>query len=192
MMILIILFLGFDSLLAFKSGLVYCVGIYVVMILKFLHQEPRPFWVTSDVEPIGSHCNLAYASPSVHMFNVVFFQNYIVYQYLWKFIGTEKKSSFRMVFLILMSAIWTCLCTLVLLFYANSYIYQSLLSSLYSAIILTLAISFDKEIMNLAENTGFLLKPSRKYKFYLLFASIIMLIIAAMLVSGLEDVWVEK
>jgi hypothetical protein len=66
------------------------------------------------------------------------------------------------------------------------------LSFLYSGIIFTLAVSFDKEIMNVAENTGFLLKPSRKYKFYLLFTSIIMLIIAAMLVSGLQDVWVEK
>lgn len=97
-----------------------------------------------------------------------------------------------MVSLIMISAIWTGLSTLVLLFFGSSYIYQSLLSFLYSAITLTLAISFDKEIMNMAENTGFLLKPSRKYKFYLLFASIIMLIIAAMLVSGLQDVWVEN
>lgn len=46
--------------------------------------------------------------------------------------------------------------------------------------------------MWLSENIAFILKPSRMYKFYLLFGCIILLVFAAMLVSGLDDVWVSK
>lgn len=44
----IILFLGSDSLIAFKSTLLHGVGLYITVILKLIYAGPRPFWNTSS------------------------------------------------------------------------------------------------------------------------------------------------
>ena len=43
---IITIFLYSDSLLAFKTCIIYSVGIYIFTLLKLIHSEPRPFWQT--------------------------------------------------------------------------------------------------------------------------------------------------
>lgn len=61
-----------------------------------------------------------------------------------------------------------------------------------SLIYLAVCIIFDDEIMSLCAEMGFRIRPSRKYKFYLLFASIGLFVLAAMICSGLTDTWVTN
>ena len=57
-------FLCDDSLLAFKASIIYCTGIYLFMLLKLLFQDPRPYWVASNITLNSYHCDLSYAHPS--------------------------------------------------------------------------------------------------------------------------------
>jgi hypothetical protein len=47
------LFLAFDSLIAFKSTLLYCLGSYIMILIKLLYESPRPFWLVKDIESFG-------------------------------------------------------------------------------------------------------------------------------------------
>ena len=78
----VVLFLGFDTLIAFKSTLLYCFGLYLMVLLKVTYQSPRPFWVQGDVKVLNDNCEFNFASPSTHIFDVVFFWNYNIYMYL--------------------------------------------------------------------------------------------------------------
>lgn len=44
------LFLVSDSLIAFKSSMVYCFGLYIIVILKLFYESPRPFWNSTDID----------------------------------------------------------------------------------------------------------------------------------------------
>lgn len=47
--ILLFCFLFFDSILTFKTIMVWSFTIYAVMIIKLLMQEPRPYWTEKTV-----------------------------------------------------------------------------------------------------------------------------------------------
>jgi hypothetical protein len=59
-------------------------------------------------------------------------------------------------------------------------------------IYLAICIIFDDEIMSMCSQIGFRVRPSRKYKFYLLFASIGLFVLAGMICSSLTDTWVAN
>ena len=73
LMISVVLFLFSDSLIAFKSTLLLCFGLYIMTFLKIIYQSPRPFWVDGDVQSYNSECKFDYASPSTHIFCLIFF-----------------------------------------------------------------------------------------------------------------------
>lgn len=43
------LFLFSDSLIAFKTSMVYCFGLYLIVILKLFYESPRPFWNSAEI-----------------------------------------------------------------------------------------------------------------------------------------------
>ena len=53
------------------------------------------------------------------------------------------------------------------------YYYQIVVSTLFSFVYLVIVIRFDDEILKLLEKTGFIVKSSRKYKFYLIFITML-------------------
>jgi hypothetical protein len=55
-----------------------------------------------------------------------------------------------------------------------------------------IVIYFDKEMMKMSEQIGFSKKLSRAYKFYLLFFVMALFLVAAVLISGMQDVWVQQ
>ena len=59
-------------------------------------------------------------------------------------------------------------------------------------IYLMIVIYFDKEMMKMSEQIGFSKKLSRAYKFYLLFFVMALFLVAAVLISGMQDVWVQQ
>jgi hypothetical protein len=59
-------------------------------------------------------------------------------------------------------------------------------------IYLMIVIYFDKEMMKMSEQIGFSKKLSRAYKFYLLFFVMALFLVAAVLISGMQEVWVQQ
>ena len=77
-------------------------------------------------------------------------------------------------------------------YYGLIYIHQSMIGVMVALIYLAICIILDDEIMLLCSEMGFRIKPSRKYKFYLLFACIGAFVLASMICSGMTDTWVTN
>lgn len=77
------LFLATDSFIAFKSTMLYFLGLWIMILLKMLYQSPRPFWVNRNVLAINDMCNFDYANPSLNLFNLWFFYGYAIHMYLY-------------------------------------------------------------------------------------------------------------
>ena len=187
---MIILFLGGDSLIAFKGIFLYCLGIYCMMFIKVMYQSPRPFWVTTEISSNSDHCTLSYASPSIHGFNTMFYLPYIIYMHLWKYNLNPNKLILAIVSLALV--VYNILLILAMLLFGQIYIYQVFTTLVYCLIYHGICIIFDNEIMSFCEKLGFLKKTSRVLKFYLLFFIIGLYVIAEVVISDIDDVWVEN
>jgi hypothetical protein len=79
------------------------------MILKFFMEEPRPFWENNEI--VSHHCDLTFASPDRHAFNLMFFWVFVTYQYLWKYNSKPSK--------ILVGVVFSCI---VLLWLASAFV----------------------------------------------------------------------
>lgn len=82
--VLIFLYLMSDSLIAFKSALLACFGIYFVTILKLLYKDGRPYWVDGKIK--ASLCVFDFSGPSYAAFLLAFFYSYLVIMYCMKYV----------------------------------------------------------------------------------------------------------
>jgi hypothetical protein len=73
--------------------------------------------------------------------------------------------------------------------YGLLYYYQIVVSSLFSLVYLVICIRLDDEILKMCEKIGFIVKASRKYKFYLLFVTIIAYLFGVVIVTSKRDAW---
>mmetsp|Transcript_36909 Transcript_36909/g.56517 ORF Transcript_36909/g.56517 Transcript_36909/m.56517 type:complete len:135 (-) Transcript_36909:135-539(-) len=96
----IFFFLAFDSLIAFKTSLLYCFGIYVMMILKLLYESPRPFWMKHSIQALGQTCKFDFSSPSTHIFNLCFFWLYSIFMYHQKYTERANKALLSVLYLV--------------------------------------------------------------------------------------------
>jgi hypothetical protein len=172
-----------DSLIAFKTSILYILGTYVLMLMQLYHQAPRPYWVEPDLRVSDNVCQLSFASPSYHIFNVQFIAAYYVYNILYLY--NDRPNKIMIYFSYFLILILTVFVSFSQLFLAQLYAYESLQSSLVTGVYLLIVITFDKEIMTLTEQIGFQKKLSRTYKFYLLFLVISLFIIGTVLMSGM-------
>lgn len=69
-------------------------------------------------------------------------------------------------FLLVLIGIWVVIAGL---YTGTIFIYQNTIGMLYGLIYLALCMNFDTEIHKMCEKIGFIVKTSRKYKFYLFF-----------------------
>ena len=74
----VFMFLATDSLISFKTTLTYCFGLYIMVFLKMIYQSARPFWVAGKIEIFDKECMFDFASPSSHVFNLIFFWIYTI------------------------------------------------------------------------------------------------------------------
>ena len=86
LLFMILLFLSTDSLIAFKSSILTCFGIYIMTFLKLLYKDGRPFWVEPDIK--GYSCAFDFAGPSYHLFILTFFWVYNLVMYCMKYAET--------------------------------------------------------------------------------------------------------
>ena len=86
MLVGMVLFLAADSLIAFKTTLLDCFGLFFITVLKMFYLSPRPFWVDPSIKVLfQSSCNFDYGSPSTHLFNLLFFYGYSIFMYFLKY-----------------------------------------------------------------------------------------------------------
>ena len=83
LLFMILLYLSTDSLIAFKSSLLTCFGIYIMTFLKLLYKDGRPFWVEPDIK--GYSCAFDFAGPAYHLFILTFFWVYNLVMYCMKY-----------------------------------------------------------------------------------------------------------
>jgi hypothetical protein len=76
---MIFLYLTTDSLLAFKSALITCMGYYILTVLKLLYKDARPFWLSKEV--LGFRCRFDFGAPSYHLYTLVTFWVYNIIMY---------------------------------------------------------------------------------------------------------------
>lgn len=80
--LMVALFYISKSLVAFKISVLLLVGNYFVMILKYIYQEPHPFWVTDRIRMNQKSCiHQDYAAPSAFIFNAVLINVLLTYNY---------------------------------------------------------------------------------------------------------------
>lgn len=145
------LYLLTDSLIAFKTAILTCFGIYFITMLKLLYKDGRPYWVDAKIE--ASACFFDFSGPSYALFILAFFYSYIIIMYCMKYV---EKINYALVyclfgFLTLFGA-WTCVSGM----YAGTiYLYQNFIGLLYGLIYLVLCMNFDTEIHRICEKTGF-------------------------------------
>jgi hypothetical protein len=98
-------YLATDSLIAFKSAIMTCFGLYIITFLKLLYKDGRPFWLSSDVK--GYECVFDFAGPGYHLYIITFFWSYNIVMYCMKY---SEKVNYTLVYglfaLIFLVACW--------------------------------------------------------------------------------------
>lgn len=186
------LYLGGDSLLAVKITLVFCFGEYFMMMLKFFYADPHPYWVTQDIDILQpATCNkLDFATPVMHLFNCQSFYGYMIYNFFYKYTTNPNRTVFfcsEALILILL-----CFATVMNMVIGSGYLYQCILTYMYTFIYLSVLIIYDRDIMAFCEEAIFIKRTSRIYKFKILFYIIILFIIASVIVADSTPIWVSQ
>lgn len=141
MAVAMFLFLATDSFIAFKSTFLYFSGLWMIILLKMLYESPRPFWVDSRVQVLREKCMFDYASPSTHLFNLWFFYGYSVFMYLYKYTADVNYKLVYLVYSILL--LFMVITSFAMYIFGVLFIYQSIVSILYSLSFNILCINFD-------------------------------------------------
>ena len=81
LLLCMVLFMMSDSLIAFQCTLIYCFGLYSMVLLKLMYESPRPFWMKETIRTYNNQCDFDYGSPSQHVYNLAFFWVYCIYMY---------------------------------------------------------------------------------------------------------------
>lgn len=186
----IVLFMMSDSLIAFQCSLIYCIGIYIMVLLKLVYESPRPFWMKETIHTYNNQCDFDYGSPSQHVFNLAFFWVYCIFMYFQKYTQVVNKPLIG--FLYIGTAITLVAQAFSLWVYGVMYLYQCFVTLLYSLMYFIICVNIDNWIQNKCEQIGFIARKSRKYKFLLLFLCIGLYLAGYILFSGNKESWANQ
>ncbi len=76
--------LSTDSLIAFKSSLLTCIGLFFIAFIQLFYKDSRPFWENNKIVNSG-HCMFDFGSPSSTLFILTFYYGYCLIMYRFKF-----------------------------------------------------------------------------------------------------------
>lgn len=159
------LYLFADPVLGFKSALTLYAGAFIITILKMFYKVPRPFWIDSEIK--GKECLMDFSGPSEIQFFMTYFYSYNIIMFFIMYAEKPNKTFAAIclsgnAFLVVIAALW-------LNYLGVTFYLESLTGSVYGILYCALCITFDSEIHKFSEMTGFIIKTSKKYKFYALF-----------------------
>jgi len=161
-------YLTTDSLIAFKSAMLTCFGLFFMTFLKLLYKDGRPFWIDENIKSYD--CAFDFSGPSYHLFILSFFWFYNIIMYCMKYV--ERVNTTLVNFLVLVLVLFLAWILIAGLYTGTSFLYQNVVGMIYGLMYLVLCLNFDREIHKMCEKAGFIVQSSRKYKFYLFFLCI--------------------
>jgi len=152
--VMIFMYLMTDSLIAFKSALLNCFGIYCLNMYKIITRDPRPFWLSPDITSYNN-CYFSFSCPSTATYLLVFYWSHTIIMHRMKFTTNVNNVSniilFTIIFIIWLWAIFIDLIN------GLAFLYSTLLGSIFGFSYLVLCLNFDKEIYRYCEKTAFIL-----------------------------------
>jgi hypothetical protein len=175
-----------DSLLAFKTLLLTCVGYFLLCFFKMIFMDSRPFWDVALINS-GEFCKFGYGAPQYEGFFTVFTIPYLYVLHRNKYIKNP-------------SYIINCILIFVMVFFvfANifssvyngiNYIYQIIFGCLAGLVFLIMSLVFDAEIHTYCEKTAFILKSSRHRKFAQFFRFGIVWLAVTIIYLSMNQTW---
>ena len=132
-------------------------------------------------------CKFDFAMPSDGVFSIVFFWNYNLIMYFIRYTETVNTRLVVTLYAILFCVLFVHVFGSIYL--GITYFYQSFISGLFSFSYLVMCINFDNEILDRCEKIGFIVRSSRKYKFYLFFTCLGLYFIAYLISQTLTVGW---
>lgn len=78
--------MGTDSLIAFKSAFLTCIGIYIISVLNIFYKDPRPYWAVNGISSYNI-CYFDFSVPNLSMFILTFSITYVLIMYRFKYIN---------------------------------------------------------------------------------------------------------
>lgn len=159
------IYLYSDPLLGFKTALVTFFGGFTITMLKIIYKIPRPYWIDSGIQ--GKLCDLDYSGPSDHAFWICFFYTYVTIIFFERYI--EKPRHTLTIVLIGMIAFLWLLTSLILSYFGSTFLIESMIGGTFGFLYTLALLYFDTYIHELVEKAGFIVKESRRYKFYVFF-----------------------
>lgn len=148
------------------------------MAILLVYKEPKPFWVEPGV--YTSDCTSIFTGPAYNQFMatlVIFYSISIFKRY--QIIGKRWQG-------VVLIAICVYLNLMTLAFSildAQHFIYQNIMGIIIAVVILVGTNAYDNKISILCLRLGFFIKSSRKYKFFLLVALLLIFSVVLSLTS---------
>ena len=186
MFIMEFLYLTTDSLLAFKSAIITCFGLYILTFLKLMYKDARPFWLSNDI--IGYSCRFDFGDPSYHLYLLTTLWVYNIIMYQMKYAEKVNKQIVCIMFAGLL--VFTLFLLLAAIHQGTTFLYQEFMGLLYGGIFLVAVLNFDKVIHRKCEKVAFQLETSRREKFYLLFVCLGLFSLLYIYYVGQTETWI--
>lgn len=166
-----------------KIIIVTNMGYYLVVLLRLLYKENRPYWNLIDNNNVL--CSLSYASPSLHLFIPTFYWTYLFIQYC---IGNKEKISKLKKFWLLFGILMINLITSFNLFINfQNYIYQLNYGLVISLVLVCIFLDLESKIHNFLLKTMKNVYKIRKYKIQLFLFILFILIFSTIIYNFMEN-----
>lgn len=188
--ILPMLFNIIDPVVTFKICIVSCHLLYLHSFLALVLTEPRPYWVHTNIK--GINCENGYGSPSEEtLFSLVFYL-YIIIE-----IFEKKRSKIRYI-LYIIASIWITLIGYSEIYLGENFLHQIIFTMSIGYIYLTIALSLDVYISQLALVSSYYDNKNRKCKIYWFISCTAMLLALIAIMINIETnmnisiIWIKN
>ena len=158
-------------------------GYYLIVILRLLYKETRPYW--EDEGNNNVLCSYSFASPSLHSFIATFYWTYLFISYSF---GKKEKTSKKQKIMLVSGIVLINVITGINLFinYQN-YIYQINYALVISIVLLLIFVDLENKIHNYLLKTMKNVYKIRKYKIKSFLLMLFVFIFSIILYNFMEN-----
>lgn len=85
-------------------AMMYPIANNTVLIFKLCLENPRPFWLNSEIVP--DHCSDAFGNPSGHSFNASYFMTFLFFRFVWRWVIGKGKLNGKLLAILIICAMF--------------------------------------------------------------------------------------
>lgn len=149
--LLLFLYMLTDTLIVFRSFVLYTVGNSIFGMIKLIYMANRPFWVKSTVVIYNGQCHFDYSMPAIDIFNTLFLWMYLATEFYRNGYYSNGVKYVLYVFII----IFTGAHIFAKYLFGLVYLYHQFITILLTIAYLTLTLVWENEILKWCEDIGF-------------------------------------